>query len=95
MQTSNETDPANVRWENKDAQGVYVKICEEQSRDSETFHTAETVGFMAFSVQQTSFCQFAALITNFVIKAESSYSAFFRYLWPFEVYIINILSKGF
>jgi hypothetical protein len=51
MQTINGSDPANVRWENKDAQGVYVKICEEQSRDSETFHTAETVGFMAFSVQ--------------------------------------------
>ena len=51
MQTINGSDPANVRWENKDAQGVYVKICKEQSRDSETFHTAETVGFMAFSVQ--------------------------------------------
>ena len=52
MQTNNETDPANVRWENKDAQGVYMKISEEQSYDLETSHIAETVGFMAFSVQQ-------------------------------------------
>ena len=51
IQTGNGLDSANVRWEKKDAQGVYVKICEEQSRDSETFHTTETVGFMAFSVQ--------------------------------------------
>ena len=51
IQTNNETDPANVRWKNKDAQGVYVKITEEQSLDSEPYHTAETVGFMAFSVQ--------------------------------------------
>ncbi len=51
MQTYNETDPANLRWRNKDAQGVYVKICEEKSLDSETSHTDEAVGFMAFSVQ--------------------------------------------
>jgi hypothetical protein len=53
MQTGNETDPANVRWKkNKDAQGVHVKISEEKSLDNETFHTAETLGFMVFSVQQ-------------------------------------------
>ncbi len=51
MQTGNGSDPANVRWENKDAQGVYVKISEEQSSDHETYHKQETVGFMAFSVQ--------------------------------------------
>ncbi|NOR59358.1 MAG: fibronectin type III domain-containing protein [Methanosarcinales archaeon] len=51
MQTINGSDPANVRWENKDAHGVYVKICEEQSYDHETDHVLETVGFMAFSVQ--------------------------------------------
>ncbi len=51
MQTINESDPANLRWRNKDAQGVYVKICEEKSLDSETSHTDEAVGFMAFSVQ--------------------------------------------
>lgn len=51
MQTNNETDPANVRWKSKNAHGVYVQISEEQSRDSETYHVLETVGFMAFSVQ--------------------------------------------
>ncbi|MEA1901282.1 MAG: fibronectin type III domain-containing protein [Thermodesulfobacteriota bacterium] len=52
MQTSNENDPANVRWkQNMDAQGVYVKISEEKSLDSETFHRPESVGFMVFSVQ--------------------------------------------
>ena len=51
MQTGNETDPANVRWENKDALGVYVKISEEKSYDPETSHHAEALGFMAFSVR--------------------------------------------
>ncbi|MBC2695910.1 MAG: fibronectin type III domain-containing protein [Desulfobacteraceae bacterium] len=51
MQTNNGPDPANVRWENKDTEGVDVKISEEQSYDHETDHASETVGFMAFSVQ--------------------------------------------
>ncbi|MDY6837583.1 MAG: pre-peptidase C-terminal domain-containing protein [Thermodesulfobacteriota bacterium] len=49
MQTTNGGDPANVRWNNKDAYGVDVKITEEQSKDSETFHCREVVGYMAFS----------------------------------------------
>ena len=51
IQTGFGTDPANLRWENKDEQGVYIKIVEEQSYDLETYHPAEIVGFMAFSVQ--------------------------------------------
>jgi len=51
MQTVNETDPANVRWKNKNAQGVYVKITEEKSYEREILHSAEAVGFMVFSVQ--------------------------------------------
>ncbi|MBW2738102.1 MAG: fibronectin type III domain-containing protein [Deltaproteobacteria bacterium] len=51
IQTINGTDPANVRLESKNAQNAYVKITEEKSHDTETFHRPETVGFMAFSVQ--------------------------------------------
>ncbi|MBC2694576.1 MAG: hypothetical protein HF982_04725 [Desulfobacteraceae bacterium] len=52
MQTVNETDPANMRWKNKDTKGVDVKISEDQSYDDEINHASEAVGFMAFSVQQ-------------------------------------------
>ena len=52
MQTVNETDNANVRWTNKDTEGVDVRIREEQSYDLERDHASETLGFMAFSIQQ-------------------------------------------
>ena len=38
-----------MRWRAKDAAGVEVKIAEETSRDSETTHKTEVVGYMAFS----------------------------------------------
>ncbi|RJP92374.1 MAG: hypothetical protein C4518_06890 [Desulfobacteraceae bacterium] len=47
MQTRNGIDTANVRWQNKDLQGVEVRIAEEVSRDAETFHGAEAVGYLA------------------------------------------------
>ena len=49
MQTANSMDTANVRWQNKDINAVKVKIEEEQSRNKETKHTTETVGYMLFS----------------------------------------------
>mgnify|MGYP006284430787 FL=1 len=45
MQTLNGGDTANVRWQNKDAQGIDIMIDEEESRDSETNHTTEIVGY--------------------------------------------------
>ncbi|MCZ6907083.1 MAG: fibronectin type III domain-containing protein, partial [Deltaproteobacteria bacterium] len=51
MQTTDGSDTATVRWENKDPFGVEVKIEEEQSRDSETRHTTEMVGYMVFSLE--------------------------------------------
>ena len=53
-QTANGPDPANVRWKNKDTQGIFVKINEEKSYDDETDHALEAFGFMAFSVQQNN-----------------------------------------
>jgi hypothetical protein len=50
MQTIDGTDTANLRWENKDFYGVDVKVEEEQSRDRETNHTSEVVGYMLFSI---------------------------------------------
>ena len=47
--TANTMDTANVRWQNKDINAVKVKIEEEQSRNKETKHTTETVGYMLFS----------------------------------------------
>jgi hypothetical protein len=51
MQTTDDEDPAAVRWQNRDLYGVEVKVEEEQSRDGETRHTTEVVGYMAFSVE--------------------------------------------
>jgi len=49
MQTTDGGDTATVRWENKDVFGVDIRINEEQSRDNETSHTTEVVGYMVFS----------------------------------------------
>ncbi|MEA1901053.1 MAG: fibronectin type III domain-containing protein [Thermodesulfobacteriota bacterium] len=51
MQTTDGGDTANLRWQNKDLYGIDINITEEQSRDSEIYHTTEVVGYMAFSVQ--------------------------------------------
>ncbi|RJP41174.1 MAG: DNRLRE domain-containing protein [Desulfobacteraceae bacterium] len=48
MQTRNGGDAANVRWQNKDANGIEVQIDEEQSKDREVNHIKEVVGYMAF-----------------------------------------------
>lgn len=49
MQSAYGKDTAALRWRVKDSEGVEVKIAEETSRDSETSHTTEVVGYMAFS----------------------------------------------
>jgi hypothetical protein len=48
MQTADGMDTANLRWRNKDIYGVEVQIDEERSRDRETRHTTEVVGYMVF-----------------------------------------------
>jgi len=48
MQTTNGGDPANVRYKNLTTASIQVQIDEEQSKDSETHHTGETVGYLAF-----------------------------------------------
>ncbi len=49
MQTTNGGDTANLRWQDKDFYGIDIKIAEEQSRDSETCHITEVVGYMVFA----------------------------------------------
>ena len=46
MQTAHGGDAANLRWKNKGRFGVQVQVDEEQSRDSETSHIAEIVGYI-------------------------------------------------
>ncbi|MGB8335985.1 MAG: hypothetical protein WCE56_15945, partial [Desulfobacterales bacterium] len=48
MQTTDGSDTAAVRWQKKQATGIEVKVEEEQSRDVETNHTTEVVGYMVF-----------------------------------------------
>ena len=48
MQTAGGKETANVRWQNKNNHLVEVQIDEEQSRDTETRHTTEVVGYMVF-----------------------------------------------
>jgi hypothetical protein len=54
MQTTDGKDTAAVRWQNRDPDGIEVKIDEEKSRNAETAHTTEVVGYMAFSVENCS-----------------------------------------
>ncbi|MGB5986387.1 MAG: hypothetical protein WBG37_13865, partial [Desulfobacterales bacterium] len=49
MQSADGGDTAALRWQNKDGQGVEIKVEEEKSKDSETWHTTESVGYMIFS----------------------------------------------
>jgi hypothetical protein len=49
MQTADGTDPASVRWQGKDLNAVDVTVAEEQSKDSETTHATEVVGYMLFT----------------------------------------------
>jgi hypothetical protein len=49
VQTADGMDTADVRWQNKNEGSVEIQIDEEQSRDSETDHTTEVVGYMAFA----------------------------------------------
>ena len=48
MQTTDGNNTANLRWQNKDFDGIDIKITEEQSRDSEIIHITEVVGYMIF-----------------------------------------------
>ena len=47
MQTADGGDTANLRWRNKSPSSVELWVDEEQSRDSETTHTTEVVGYLA------------------------------------------------
>jgi hypothetical protein len=49
MQSTYGRNPAGVQWQGKDTGGVEVRISEETSRDRETKHASEVVGFMVFS----------------------------------------------
>jgi hypothetical protein len=47
MQTAAGGDTANLRWRNKESVGVEVQVAEERSKDNETTHTTEVVGYIA------------------------------------------------
>jgi VCBS repeat-containing protein len=46
MQTTNDSDPAELRYRNKSRTQIEVRVAEEISRDSNTTHTAEVVGYV-------------------------------------------------
>jgi len=46
MQSTNERDTSNLRYLSKERESVDVYVDEEQSRDSETRHITETVGYL-------------------------------------------------
>jgi len=50
MQTTDGGDTANVRCRNGNLDGIEVQIDEEQSRNSETVHTTEVVGYLVFGI---------------------------------------------
>ena len=49
IQTGDGMDTANVRSQNKNVSSVEVRIDEEQSKNDETSHTTEVLGYMAFA----------------------------------------------
>jgi hypothetical protein len=50
QQTADAMDTANVRWKNKNVDSVDVFVSEEQSRNKETRHSAEVVGYVAIGL---------------------------------------------
>ena len=48
MQSNNNSDTAALRADNAAPTGVQLKVDEEQSKDTETTHPEETVGYLAF-----------------------------------------------
>ncbi len=51
LQTFNGADPANLRYRGLTPAAVEVQVDEEQSRDAETVHTEETLGFLALECE--------------------------------------------
>lgn len=51
MQTADGLDTANLRRQAKTSSGVEVRVAEEQSKDSETNHTTEVVGYLVLSLE--------------------------------------------
>ena len=51
MQTTDGPDTASVRCQNKQADGIEIKVEEEKSRDTETNHTTEVIGYMILESQ--------------------------------------------
>jgi hypothetical protein len=49
MQTTDGGDTADLRWLNRDVGAVDLWVDEEQSRDSETRHTTESIGYILLS----------------------------------------------
>ncbi len=55
MQTTDEQDPSNIRWENITSNGITIHVSEEQSVDAEVSHSSEIVGYIAIlSTDDTS-----------------------------------------
>jgi hypothetical protein len=54
MQTTDDADTANIRWDHKDFYGADIKIDEEQSYDKETNHTTEVVGYILLARNDAS-----------------------------------------
>jgi len=50
MQTTDGDDTANLRYTELKSSQVKIKVAEEQSSNTETSHTTEIIGFMAFAV---------------------------------------------
>lgn len=48
MQTTNGSDPANLRWR-RNRNRIEIQVDEEQSKDPETTHAREVVGFIVFN----------------------------------------------
>ena len=72
MQTTDGGDTAAVRWQNKQAGGIEVKVEEEQSKDTETNHTTEVMGYMVLGGSPNPAQDGTMPTDNFVKEAEAA-----------------------
>jgi hypothetical protein len=49
IQTTHGRDPASLRWYERSATALSIRITEEQSLDAETDHTTEVLGYILFA----------------------------------------------
>jgi len=76
IQTTHGGDTAGLRVEQLDSQGVMLHIAEEQSKDKETDHATEMVGYLAIADTHPVEQKIITALWNFPVDRESTIAGF-------------------